>query len=69
MRQYWPIRNKPAMINGIAVKNKRIIIPFPLQKQILQQLHRNHMGIEKMRLLACYSVYWVYMNADIENAI
>ena len=30
------------------MKRKRIIIPCLLQKQILQQLHNNHMGIEKI---------------------
>ena len=37
--------------------------------QILKQLHSNHMGIEKTRLLVYKSVYWVNMNADIENAV
>ena len=34
--------------------------------QILDQLHNNHMGIEKMWLLAGKSAYWVNMDADIE---
>ena len=50
IRHYWLIRSELAMIDAIAVKGKRIIIPFLLQKQILQQLHRYHMGIYKMRL-------------------
>ena len=54
---YWPIRNELALIDYTAMKGKRIIIPFPLQKQILQQLHSNHMGIEKIRLLIYESVY------------
>ena len=35
----------------------------------IKQLHSNHMGIEKTRLLACESMHWVNMNADIENAV
>ena len=35
--------------------------------QILRQLYSNHVGIEKTRLLACELVYWINMNADIEN--
>ena len=35
------------MIYGIAMKGKWIIIPSVLQDQILEQLHNNHMDIEK----------------------
>ena len=44
------MRSKLAMTDGIAMKGKKIIIPFLLQKQILQQLYDNHMGIEKIAL-------------------
>ena len=57
------------MIDGTVMKGKRIIIPFQLQKQILQQLHSNHMAIEKMKLLVHESVYWLNMNEDIENTM
>ena len=33
---YWPIRHEVAMIDGIAIKIKRIFIPFLLQGQILE---------------------------------
>ena len=52
MRHYWPIKSEQAMTDGIAMKGKGIKIPILLQKQVLQQLHSNYMGIEKMRLLA-----------------
>ena len=43
------------MIDGMAVKGKQIIIIIPslLQVEILRQLHNNHMGIGKTRVLAC----------------
>ena len=34
---------------------------------MLQQLHSNHMGIEKIKLQVHELVYWLNMNADIEN--
>ena len=57
------------MIDGIAMKGRIIIISFLLWRQILEQLHSNHMGTDKARLLPRESVYWVNMNADMENAI
>ena len=53
------------MINGIAIKSKYIVIPGPLQKQILEQLHSNHIGIEETWLLIIESVYWINMNATL----
>ena len=44
-------------------------IPKELQKQALKWSHSNHMGIEKMRLLAHKSIYWISINADIGNAV
>ena len=55
------------MIDGFAVKGKRVIIPFHLQRQILQQLHNNHISIEKSRFLVHASVYWVNNDAEIEK--
>ena len=46
-----------------------IFMPERLQKQLLEQLHSNHMGNVKARLLACKSIYWFNMNADIENTL
>ena len=57
------------MIDGIGMKDKRIIIPFLLQRQILQQLSSNPMGIEKMILLAHESVYCLNVNTYIENTV
>ena len=45
MRRYRPIGIKLVMMDGIAMKRKRIMIPFQFQKQILQQLYRNHVGM------------------------
>ena len=67
MKDYWLKRSKLVMINCITMKGERIITSFQLQKQILQQLHNNHIGIEKWCLFTCISVqeeyeygYWEY---------
>ena len=53
----------------IAMKDRRIIIPGTLQDKALKQLHWSHMGIEKTRLLAYESIYWININADIEETV
>ena len=69
IQKYWLIRQELAMINGVAIKGKRIIISSQLKMQILSQLHNNQMEIEKMSLLVCEFVYWVNMNTDIQNTV
>ena len=51
------------------MKGRCILIPTRLKQQVVDQLHTNHMGIEKNKLLACKSVYWADINADIEKRI
>ena len=54
------------MVNGMVIKGKQIIITPQLQMQMSEQLHSNHMGVEKTKLLACESIYWLNINADID---
>ena len=63
----WSYRDDLAVIDGVVMKGRCIIIPAELKQQVLNQLHLNHMGIEKTKLLTCESVYWVNINTDIEK--
>ena len=53
LKPYWSYRDKLAIIDSIVLKGRCIIIPNSVKQQVLDQLHMNHMGIEKMKLLAC----------------
>ena len=57
------------MIDGMAMKGKRITTSEELQQQAPGQLHSGHMGIEEKRLLARVYMYLVNMNAGIETTI
>ena len=69
LQPYWSYRDELSVIDSIILKDKCIIIPHSLKEQVLNQLHTNHMGIEKTKLLACECVYWPSINADIEKYI
>ena len=58
-----------AVIDGIIMKGRHVIILDILKTHALDQLHINHMGIEKAKLLAYESIYWANINDDIENFI
>ena len=69
LRPYRSCRGELVVIDGIILKGRCIVIPNNLKQQVLDQLHTNHTGIEKTKLLACRSVYWSSINADIKNYI
>ena len=48
LRPYWSYRGELAVIDGIILKGRHIVIPNSLKQQVLNQLHTNHMGIEKL---------------------
>ena len=47
------------------MKGRILIIPAALQNKTLKHLYLNHMGIEKTRLSAFESIYWININTDI----
>ena len=69
LRVYWLYRDELAVIDGILLKGRHIVILNSLRQQVLNELHTNHMGVEKTKLLACESVYWSSINADIKSSI
>ena len=69
VRPYWSYKDDLAAIDSIVMKGRHIIIPKVLKQQALDQLHVNHMGIEKTKLLVCKSIHWVNINNDIENYV
>ena len=62
MRSYWTLTYYRAVIHWVIMKGGLIVVP---EVQALQQLHITHMGFDKTKLLACESVYWIDMKADI----
>ena len=56
-----------AEIDGMILKDRQIVLLKELQKQVMSHLLNNDMGVEKMRPLACKSIYWVGRNTDIET--
>ena len=48
---YWSYRDELAVIDGIILKGRHIVILHSLMQQILEQLHINHMGIKKQNYL------------------
>ena len=50
-------RESLTIIDGMVLKDKRIVIPVGLHEQALENLHRSHMGIVKMKVRASTSMF------------
>ena len=55
--------------NGIIFKNERVVIPEALKENVLQELHRTHVGIVKMKQLARRHCFWKNIDKDIERMV
>ena len=68
LQPYWSFRDEIAVIDGIAMKDGRMMSAV-LQEKALKQPHLNYIGIEKTRLLAHESLYLVNMITNIEVTV
>ena len=67
IRSFYDYRESLTIIGGMVLKDKRIVIPTGLHEQALENLHRSHMGIVKMKERASTSMFWPKIYNDIEN--
>ena len=58
IRSFYDYRESLTIIDGMVPKDKRIVIPAGLHEQTLENLHRSHMGIVKMKERASTSMFW-----------
>ena len=68
LRPYWSYRDDLAVIDGVVMKGRQIVIPTVLKQQVLDQLHTNHLGTKKNKVTH-KSIYWAGINTDIKNHI
>ena len=67
VREYWSYRDELTLQNRRILKGHQVVIPEQLRRNILQQLHTSHQGIDKTKKLVRESIYWPCVNKSIEN--
>ena len=68
-KTYWPYKKELSMTNGMLLKDKRLIIPVSIRKEVLKQLHQAHMGIERTKWRARATISWPQINQQIEEIV
>lgn len=68
-RLYYKLKDDLCVENGLLFLNERVVIPTKIRKEILNDLHVGHFGIEKTKSRARQVVYWPGLNNEIENLV
>ena len=55
--------------NELTLENQCVIVPIKLQSRVLEELHRSHVGIARMKVLAQSYVWWPKLDCDTECLI
>lgn len=69
IRQYWSVRDRLTVADGLVLLGERIVIPRSLRNKVLEKIHGSHFGVEKCKARAMQSVYWPSMLKAIESAV
>ena len=69
IRPYWSYKDDLAVIDGIVMKGRCIIIPKVINSKHWSNSMLTTWASNKTKLLACESIYWVNINSDIENYV
>ena len=68
-RAYWSYRDELSVLHGLVLKGTRIIIPNDCRNDVLDKVHEGHFRIERMKLRAWDTMYWLQINHDIETLV
>ena len=66
-QRYWDFRDELSTDDGLLLKGPSLIIPGELQEEYLHCLHKGHLSATKVQENAREHMYWIGINADIED--
>ncbi|XP_015748886.1 PREDICTED: uncharacterized protein K02A2.6-like [Acropora digitifera] len=69
LRPYWESRAHLAVVDDLLLYDERIVIPQVFRLDILDCIHRGHLGISKCRARARMSVWWPGLSVAIEDMV
>lgn len=69
VKPYWEVRSELHVINGILLRNDRVVIPAALRRTMLERIHEGHLGVEKCQRRARDVMWWPGMTADIARVV
>ena len=69
VQKYWTFHEELTIEDGLILKGTRIIIPDEKREEILKLIHEGHLGLNKCKMRAKETVYWLGINEQLEHLI
>ena len=69
IEDYYRRRNELSVEQGCLLWGVRVIIPQSLRQQVLKDLHHEHTGIVRMKMLARSYLWYPKMDQDLESLV
>ena len=69
IKPYYNKRNELSIKEGIILWGLRVIIPVTFRNKVLEELHRNHPGISRMKSLSRIHIWFPNIDKEIENIV
>ena len=69
IQSYWTFREELTIEDGTILKGTRIVIPAKKQETVLKLIHEGHLGLNKCKLCAKETVYWLGLNDQLEKLV
>ena len=69
IQDFWNYRDELSEVDGILLKQDKIIIPPNLRVKMLEKIHQSHFGMEKCKRRARDIMFWPRMNEQIETVV
>ena len=66
---YWRVRAALTVCDNLFLYNDRNVVPISLQAATAHRLHEGHQGIQRCRMLARVSVWWLNISKEIQQMI
>ena len=69
VRPYYNYRDELTLLNGVLLKDNRIIVPHSLRQDMKLLLHTGHLGIIKMKGRARDTLFWPGISKELEDIV
>ena len=69
IRPFHSFRDDLVEVDGLILRENRLVVPQSLQRDMLNVLHEAHLGIVKLKQRARNLFFWPGMNAQIEDKV
>ena len=67
LQPFYSRRNEYTVHQGCILWCTKVVIPEKLRPLVLEEIHRGHLGIVRMKAVARSFVWWPHIDSDIES--